>query len=179
MAETTEPSEATDAPPAEEFEDVQAGLASWQKALLAVTLLPFAAMLLPSLAVLFLGMLPTLAAAAAERVRGRHLAKTVGLMNFCGCLPLLIELWSFGQSFHALSTVMKDVYGWLLAYSAAGFGWAIYLMVPPFVTAYYTVITEAQVRILKQSQRKLVEMWGEEIAETPSPAAPAQNPEST
>ncbi len=148
----------------------QIGLTAWHKIVLAVVLAPFAGVLLPSLTLLLLGMLPTLAAAVAERARDRHLAVTVGLINFCGCVPLLMELWSLGQSFSVIGTVVRDTYGWLIAYSAAGLGWLIYLMMPPFVGAYYKVVTEAHLKVLQRTQRKLVEIWGEEIAETPNPA---------
>lgn len=148
----------------------QIGLTTWHKIVLAVVLAPFAGVLLPSLTLLLLGMLPTLAAAVAERGRDRHLAVTVGLINFCGCVPLLVELWSLGQSFHVIGTVIRDPYGWFIAYSAAGLGWLIYMMMPPFVAAYYKVVTEAHLQVLKHTQRKLIETWGEEIAENPNPA---------
>lgn len=151
----------------------QVRLTGWHKFVLLAVMAPFAGVLLPSLTVLFLGMLPTLAAAVAERGRDRHLAVTVGLINFCGCVPLLVELWLLGQSFHVIGVVARDVYGWLIAYSASGLGWVIYLMMPPFVAAYYKVVTEAHLRILKRDQRKLIEVWGEELAET---AKPAQQP---
>lgn len=148
----------------------QVRLTGWHKIVLAVVLAPFAGVLLPSLTLLLLGMLPTFAAAVAERGRDRHLAVTVGLINFCGCVPLLVELWSRGQNFHVIGTVIADAYGWLGAYSAAGLGWLIYLMMPPFVAAYYKVVTEGHLQILKRNQRKLVEVWGEEIAENAKPA---------
>jgi len=144
----------------------QVGLTAWHKIVLAVVLAPFAGVLLPSLTLLFLGMLPTLAAAVAERGRDRHLVVTIGLINFCGCVPLLVELWSLGQNFHVIGTVIRDAYGWFVAYSAAGLGWLIYLMMPPFVAAYYKVVTEAHMQMLKRNQSKLVEIWGEEIAES-------------
>ena len=162
----TDPSEQQDAVEP----DRQVGLTSWHKVVLAVVLAPFAGVLLPSLTLLLMGMLPTLAAAVAERSRDRHLVVTVGLINFCGCVPLLVELWSLGQSFHVIGTVISDAYGWLVAYSAAGLGWLIYLMMPPFVATYYKVVTEANLRTLKGTQRKLVETWGEEIAENLNPA---------
>lgn len=153
------------------------GITTAQKIVLLVLLAPFAGLFLPSLTLLLVGMLPTLAARVAEPGRERHLVVTVGLLNFCGCMPLLVELWSLGQSFHVIGAVMRDVYGWLVAYSAAGFGWLIYLMMPPFVAAYYRVVTDSHLRTLKRTQRKLVEIWGEEIAEAP-PAAKPRDPES-
>ena len=66
--------------------------------------------------------------------------------------------------------MIRDPYGWFIAYSAAGLGWLIYMMMPPFVAAYYKVVTEAHLQVLKHTQRKLIETWGEEIAENPNPA---------
>jgi hypothetical protein len=129
--------------------------------------LPIAGLLLPTLSVLALAMLPTLGAYAAERSQERHLVMTVGLMNLCGSLPAVVKLWSLGQSFGSVGSVIHDVYAWLIAYGAAGCGWLIYLITPPVVAAYYRVASEARVQILKYSQRDLVELWGPEVAEGP------------
>lgn len=160
MANPTPPPK-SDSPPA---------MAPWQKGLLIVVLLPFAGLFLPTLTVLGIGMLPTFGALIAERQREKHLAVTVGLMNLCGCLPAVVDLWSHGQSFAAVGDVMQDVYHWLIAFTAAGCGWLIYLMMQPLSAAYYKVIADARVRLLKHVQRGLVESWGEEIADEPGKA---------
>ncbi len=150
------------------------GMGLGQKLLLMMVLLPFAALFLPTLAVLALGLLPTLGAYVADRGREKHLAVTVGLLNLCGCVHALIELWSVGQSYNAMSAAIHDVYNWLIAYGAAGCGWLIYLSMPPLVRAYYKVVTESRIQVLRREQRKLVELWGEEITATVE-AAPAQD----
>ncbi len=144
----------------------QNAVPSRNKFLVMGLLLPFAGMLLPTLTVLALGLLPTLGAYVADRSREKHLALTVGLMNLCGCLPALAKLWAAGQSFVALGRVVHDAYGWLIAYGAAGCGWAIYLLMPAIVAAHYQVSSTSQIQALKQSQRTLIELWGEEVAET-------------
>lgn len=135
----------------------------WQKILLAVVLLPFAALFLPTLAVLALGMLPTLSAYVVDRSREKHLAVTVGLLNFCGCVHALIGLWAAGQSYQSMNAAIYNVYNWLIAYGAAGCGWLIYMFMPSIVLAYYRVASEARIQILRSLQRKLVESWGEEV----------------
>ncbi|MDH3476463.1 MAG: hypothetical protein OEM59_22520, partial [Rhodospirillales bacterium] len=57
----------------------------------------------------------------------------------------------------------QDVYNWLVAYGAAGCGWLIYLSMPPFVHTYYKVASEARIQMLRRAQRKLIELWGEEV----------------
>jgi hypothetical protein len=137
------------------------------KILFWTVLLPVAGLFLPTLTVLALAMLPTLGAYVAERSRENHLVVTVGLMNFCGSLPAVVKLWSGGQSFAAIGPVLHDIFGWLVAYSAAGLGWLIYLLLPPIVAAYYRVASESRVQLLKHDQRKQVEVWGEAVAERP------------
>ena len=127
--------------------------------------LPVAGLLLPTLCVLAIAMLPTLGAYVAERSRERQLVMTVGLMNLCGSLPAVVKLWSLGQSFAAIAPVVHDVFVWLIAYGAAGCGWLIYSITSPVVGAYYRVSSETRIRMLKQSQRSLVENWGPEVAE--------------
>jgi hypothetical protein len=144
--------------------------APWRPRMLFWTVvLPVAGLFLPTLTVLALAMLPTLGAYVAERSRENHLVVTVGLMNFCGSLPAVVKLWAGGQSFAAIEPVLHDVFGWLVAYSAAGIGWLIYLLLPPLVASYFRVASKTRVRVLKQDQRKLVEVWGKEVAELPGP----------
>ena len=92
----------------------------------------------------------------------------------CGCVHALIDLWSVGQSYNAMSVAIHDVYNWLIAYGAAGCGWLIYLSMPPLVRAYYKVVSETRIQVLRREQRKLVEFWGEEITAAVE-AAPAQD----
>ncbi len=144
------------------------GAASGRPGLLWWTVgLPVAGLLLPTLSVLAIAMLPTLGAYVAERSREKHLVMTVGLMNLCGSLPAVVKLWSLGQVFASIGPVIHDVYVWLIAYGAAGCGWLIYAITSPVVGAYYRVSSEARIRMLKQSQRSLVENWGREVAEDP------------
>ncbi len=150
------------------------GMGLGQKLLLLVVLVPFAALFLPTLAVLALGLLPTLGAYVADRTREKHLAVTVGLLNLCGCAQALIDLWSVGQSYVAMSAAIQNVYNWLIAYGAAGCGWLIYLGMPPLVLAYYKVRSETRIQVLRHEQRKLVELWGDEITAT-AETYPVQN----
>lgn len=143
------------------------GLGLWQKFILAVALLPFAFLFLPTVAVLALGMLPTLGAFVADRHPQKHLVVTVGLLNFCGSVHPMLTLWELGQTYEAMNLVIGDVYNWLVAYGAAGCGWLIYLCMPSLAKAYYRVATETRIRMLKAQKRKLIETWGDEVAGDP------------
>ncbi len=142
----------------------RSGMGLWRKIVLAVALLPFAILFLPTMAVLALGMLPTLGAIIADRDPQKHLVVTVGLLNFCGLVHPMLSLWEMGQSYEAMNLVIGDVYNWLVAYGAAGCGWLIYLWMPSVASAYYRVATDARARMLKANKRKLVETWGDEVS---------------
>ena len=131
----------------------------------AVLMLPALGFLLPSCMVLLSGMVPTLVACLVDRTRGRHLTVTVALMNFCGTLPALAELWSLGQSFEAARVLAFHPFHWLASYGAAGLGWIIYLAIPPVLAVYYARATHTRIEALRREQAALVEAWGEDVAE--------------
>ena len=116
------------------------------------------------MAVLALGMLPTLGAFVADRDPQKHLMVSVGLLNFCGSVYPMLTLWELGQTYEAMNLVIGDVYNWLVAYGAAGCGWLIYICMPSIAGAYYRVVTETRVRMLAAQKRKLIETWGDEVA---------------
>ncbi|MGP1257060.1 MAG: hypothetical protein ACTS10_21765 [Kiloniellales bacterium] len=150
----------------------------WVKALGAIFALPILAVLLPSLMVLSVCLLPTLGAYVADRYRDKSLAITVGMLNFCGALPALGELWSQGQTMLAARAVLGDVFLWLLSYGAAGIGWLLFMMMPPLVTTYLGISGSTRAREMRERQEELVEIWGPEVADQGSPAAESdENPD--
>ena len=136
----------------------------WQKALLGLLSLPLAALVLPSLMILVIGMVPTFVAFIADRTRERYLTITVGLPNACGCLPALVSLWAMGQSFSNAQIVLTDPFGWAVAFGAAGLGWLVYLSAPPVAAVYYASSARMREQTLKRLQKSLIETWGEEVA---------------
>jgi hypothetical protein len=142
-----------------------------------VLLLPLAALLLPTTLVLLVGVLPTLAAYLVDRTPGRGLTTSVGLLNVCGTLPALAELWRGGHSMMQANAVLADPFLWLVAYGAAGLGWLVVLMLPPLLRTYYALTTEGRVKLLEQRQEHLREVWGPEVTETAPKAAQPRGPD--
>lgn len=133
----------------------------------AVLLLPVAAVLMPSIILLGTGMAPTIVAYIVDRTHEKFLTITVGLLNVCGTVPALVGLWSRGQSYSSALKIAADPFTMVIAYSAAAFGWAVYLMLPLVLTHYYSSATESRLRALRIRQEVLVEAWGEEITGDP------------
>lgn len=136
----------------------------WTRLAWLVLLLPLLAVLLPTCLVLGAMMLPTLCALLVDRARGRYLTITVGLLNFCGALPAVADLWLEGQGLGAALDELRDLLAWLMAYGSAAVGWAIYWMTPPLVASYYALATNGRLQALRRRQKALGEQWGDGVA---------------
>ncbi len=128
-----------------------------------ILLLPVIVVLFPSCIVLFAGMVPSIVAYMVDRTKGKYLAITVALMNFCGTLPGLTKLWQAGQAYDASLRIAADPVHWLASYGAAGSGWLIYLAVPPILSVYYSSISAKRIETLRRKQAEIVEIWGSEV----------------
>ena len=126
-------------------------------------LLPVVAVLLPSCIVLTINMAPTVVAYVVDRSREKYLAITVGLLNICGTLPALAELWNQGQSYSAAMDISSNPFQWLMAYGAAAIGWVVYLGLPPILGHYYAITSQARLHGHRHKQQILLEAWGDEV----------------
>ncbi len=147
----------------------------WVKALVLILLFPFAALLLPTTLVFVTMMGPTLVAYITDRSREKHLAITVGLLNFAGTLPAIIHLWSRGQSHQAAMDLIGDVFVWVVAYGAAFGGWAVFGFMPSFVGAYFRMTTQTRLNGLVRRQKALIAEWGHAVAEGVNVSLPGED----
>ncbi len=123
-----------------------------------------AAVTLPTVLILGIGMLPTLAAMITDRRKEKYATLCVGCMNFTGVLPFMIRLWTEGHSYDQAFTVIADPFTWLVMYGAAALGWAIYFVAPGIVGMFIGMRTEQRIQRLRRRQRDLVEEWGPGVA---------------
>jgi hypothetical protein len=126
-------------------------------------MLPVIAVLAPSCMVITVNMVPTIVAYVIDRSREKGLAVTVGLLNICGTLPALAELWTQGQSYGAALDIASNPFYWLMAYGAAAIGWVIYLGLPPILEHYYGITSHARLNRHQHKQQILIEAWGDEV----------------
>lgn len=129
-----------------------------------LVMLPVIGLLLPTCIVLLIMMVPTVVAYMVDRTREKYLAITIGLINFCGALPAVAELWSEGQRYEVALAITTDPMSWLIAYGAAAVGWMVYGGLPPVLANYYAITSDARLQSLLRQQEKLVRNWGEEVA---------------
>lgn len=137
----------------------------WMKILALTLLFPFAAVLLPTTLLFFIMMAPTWVAYITDRSREKHLAITVGMLNFAGTLPAIVELWTRGQNHDTAMSMIGDVFVWMVAYGAAFSGWLIFAFMPTFVGSYYRMTTDNRIKGLVKKQKALIAEWGHAVAE--------------
>lgn len=133
------------------------------RTLVFLTLMALVPFSLPTLLVMFVGLLPTIVAAVVERGSNRYAWVCVGGANFAGLAPWLFNLW-FGH--HTLAFAIEQVTSitlLLVAYGAAGAGSLLYLGLPPVVAAIMASTSQRRAVGLQASQRKLVEQWGDGV----------------
>src|SRR5579871_6107838 len=128
--------------------------------LFLMCLIPF---LIPTLILLVVAMLPTLAALFAERGSAKQAWVSVGGMNFAGISYWLLNLWFAHHTIGYALEQLRSITPLVVAYSSSALGWAIYLAMPPVVNAITTVTSQRRVVQLSAQQRKLVEQWGDGV----------------
>lgn len=137
---------------------------------------------------LTVGMVPTLVAFIVDRYPRKFVAKTVGYLNFAGCLPFLLRLWKGSGGIESVLDVLRDPFTLLTMYAAAASGWLIFFVMPPLVTAWLAVSHEVKLQSVKSRQNGLIEEWGREVRkaagveeeqEEAEPAQPSPAPETS
>ncbi len=119
---------------------------------------------LPTVMLVFFGLLPSIVAWIIDRSEQKYATACVFGLNFSGLFPFLMEIWFEDHSLDAAIRIMTDVFDLMLIYGAAGFGWMLYMALPPFITTFLSVMSEHRVTVLKENQAGIIEEWGENVA---------------
>lgn len=118
---------------------------------------------LPTTALLFVGMLPTIVAAMVDRTKKKTKAVTVGAMNIAGCTPFLLELWTKGNSFEQSFAIMSKPAVVVTIYSAACIGYMIDWAMSGIVSNVLYQKGLARQQAIIDRQEDLIERWGKEV----------------
>lgn len=146
------------------------GKASWAPFWLAIAFVLVVIVSLPTVILLFFGMLPAIVAVIVDRTPQKYSSYCVGSMNFAGIFPYLLDLWSGDQSVGAAANILTNVFALVVMYGAAAFGWMVFIAVPPVVGVFLTAMAQRRVAQLREMQQDLVTEWGPEVAPPPDAA---------
>ena len=118
---------------------------------------------LPTVVLLFLGLLPAMVAFIVDDDPRKYAAKCVFATNLAGAWFFLLKLWTGDHSLAEAMAILTDVYSWLLMYSAAALGWLCYLWFPSIAALFMEMTAERRIARLKLQQKKLIDEWGEGV----------------
>lgn len=120
-------------------------------------------MSLPTVLLIFFGMLPTIVSAIIDRTPKKNATFCIGGISICGVFPFMMDLWLGDNSMEGAMRILTDVFSLVVMYGAAAFGWMIFQSMPPVVSTFVTVIAQSRVSSLRSVQRQLIEEWGEDV----------------
>ena len=118
---------------------------------------------LPTMIILFFGLLPSVVAFIIDRTKGKSAAITVSGVNLIGVFPFIMDLWKGGNTFDQAIN-MLDIFTMLIMYSAAGMGWLLFMTTPVIISSFVMVLQQRKIANLRKQQKDLIEEWGPEVA---------------
>jgi len=139
------------------------GQASTGRLFMTVALLALIPFSLPTMMLLFAGMLPTLVAALTDRSNSRYAWICVGGLNFAGLCPAVLTLWFGHHEITYALHLVTNVRVMLMAYLAAAGGWGLYFIAPPIVLTVMAATSKRRAASLHTQLKKLEEEWGNEV----------------
>ncbi|MDK9720095.1 MAG: acyl-CoA synthetase [Rhodospirillales bacterium] len=119
---------------------------------------------LPTWTFLFLAMLPTVVAFVVDRTPYRYAWVSVAGLNFAGVAPYLMKLWFEAHTMNNAFKILGNPFDLIVMYGAAGLGWVLHMSLPPVVGAWLDVTSQRRLGQLRDTQRRLLSEWGEEVA---------------
>lgn len=128
-------------------------------------LLVLAVLYIPTTIILLVGLLPSFVAFIVDSRREKYVATSVAILNICGTLPFIFDLWAGGQTIPEAVKIITSPWSWLAMYGAAALGWMLTRAMPPFVALTLNVGRDERIRRLKKRQNHLLENWGNQIAQ--------------
>jgi len=127
-----------------------AGLGMYDKSIFAFVL----ASLMPSAIAWFLDRTPTMV-----------LTRTVLPLNLSCVIPFSLQIYYADSESQQLNATMDDMWSWITVYSASGFGYLLYYLLPKIIAIYISLRTEKKRRDLQEKQEELREEWGVEVGD--------------
>ena len=132
---------------------------------LAVIFVLLVMVALPTVLLLIVGMLPTIVAWLVDRTKQKYATFCVGGLNACGVFPYILDLWTGTHTPAAAFGILTDVFALAIMFGTAAFGWMMYSSIPPVIVSVLTVMAQRRIAQLRTNQRRIIEEWGEEVAE--------------
>lgn len=117
----------------------------------------------PTILLLLIGMAPSIATYVIDKRPRKVTARAIGYLNFAGCLPYALKLWTGHNTISGVLTLVSDPSALMIMYSAAAVGWTLNFIMSPIMSAYLAVQHEAKARTIGNRQEELIKEWGGDV----------------
>lgn len=136
-----------------------------QKQFLTLVILGSGFAFMASTVILFAGLMPTIAANLIDKSRQKSKAICVGVMNFAGCLPFLLELWlgPAPNSVEAATAIIMQPKTMVIIYVIAACGYAVERAVTGMVAQVMQQRARARLRSIDVQLAELVSRWDDYV----------------
>ncbi len=118
---------------------------------------------MPTVLLIFFGLMPSIVAMVIDRTEGRYATFCVLGMNLSGLFPYLTDVWFQVHTTDMAIRIMTNVFNLLIIYGSAGFGWMLYMALPPVITTFLSAMSQRRVAVLREKQAQIIEEWGESV----------------
>jgi hypothetical protein len=109
------------------------------------------------------GLLPSVAAYFTDKSKKKTRAVTVSMMNFAGCMPFLMEMWTTDHSLDKAFAMLFNTIPIIVMYSAAAVGYLIDWAMTYIVANVLYQRGQARIKGIEKRQAELVERWGKDV----------------
>ena len=135
-------------------------LKSWAFILVALIML---IVFMPTTVLLLIGMLPTFVAFIVDREPGRNKTFTIGAMNFAGCFPYILALWTKVNSVDMALSLISEPKTIIIMYGAAGLGYIIDFIITYAVSSILIQRSEIRLKKIDLEKGALEKRWGRTV----------------
>lgn len=118
--------------------------------------------------VVLFGLLPGLIAMIIDQDPKRFISKIVLSFNAVGIIQPIVTMMKAGGSKSIGLEILIEPQTWLMIYSAASIGWAVYWIVPQLVVQAHNIKAQLRIQQLTFEMDRLTVEWGDEIKSTES-----------
>lgn len=126
--------------------------------------LVFALLVLPTTALLSVGMLPTVIAAyTGDKYFRKDKALIVGAFNLMGCTPYLLDLWTDQHTIKTALEILAVPNNIIIMYAAAAIGYAFDMMISNFIASFLRSKKQRRLKTIEKLQIELTDRWGSAV----------------
>lgn len=133
----------------------------WQRHLFTIIGLTCAVLFLASSIIIFAGMMPTIAANLLDKTRQKSRAICVGMMNFAGCVPFLLELWMSPapNSLDNATAIVMQPKTVIIIYTLAAAGYAVEAAITGMVATLMQQRAQSRLKEIDKQLEEMTDRW--------------------